>query len=96
MDKQLNTIEKQLLNYWLSTNVIEEYPLFELFVMIGKLSTTNNKCENLSDLIDYIEAKYAIPVLSININAWLKENKHNSFIYNIYKQLSSYIERFEL
>ena len=85
MDKQLNTIEKQLLNYWLSTNVIEEYPLFELFVMIGKLSTTNNKYENLSDLIDYIEAKYAIPVLSININAWLKENKHNLKLLSNYE-----------
>lgn len=90
MNEELNTIAQQLLDYWLNNNIVKNFNLFELFIKVSKLSyMDNDKNEELLKLITYIEYQYAIPVLSINVNAWLEENEYNSFIYGIYQKLSS-------
>ena len=90
MTEELNTIAQQLLDYWLNNNIVKNFNLFELFIKVSKLSyMDNDKNEELLKLITYIKYQYAIPVLSINVNAWLEENECNSFIYGIYQKLSS-------
>lgn len=90
MNEELNTIAQQLLDYWLNNNIVKNFNLFELFIKVSKLSyMDNDKNEELLKLITYIKYQYAIPVLSINVNAWLEENECNSFIYGIYQKLSS-------
>lgn len=90
MNEELNTIAQQLLDYWLNNNIVKNFNLFELFIKVSKLSyMDNDKNEELLKLITYIKYQYAIPVLSINVEAWLEENECNSFIYGIYQKLSS-------
>lgn len=90
MNEKLNTIAQQLLNYWLNNNIVKNFTLFELFIKVSKLSyMDSDKNEELLKLITYIKYQYAIPVLSINVDAWLEENECNSFIYGIYQKLSS-------
>lgn len=90
MNEELNTIAQQLLNYWLNNNIVKNFTLFELFIKVSKLSyIDSDKNEELLKLITYIKYQYAIPVLSINVDAWLEENECNSFIYGIYQKLSS-------
>lgn len=90
MNEELNTIAQQLLDYWLNNNIVKNFTLFELFVRVSKLSYMNNDSnEELLKLITYIKYQYSIPVLSINVDAWLEENEYNGFIYGIYQKLSS-------
>lgn len=90
MNEELNTIAQQLLNYWLNNNIVKNFTLFELFIKVSKLSyMDSDKNEELLKLITYIKYQYAIPVLSINVDAWLEEKECNSFIYGIYQKLSS-------
>ena len=90
MNEELNTIAQQLLDYWLNNNIVKNFTLFELFIKVSKLSyMDSDKNEELLKLITYIKYQYTIPVLSINVDAWLEENECNSFIYGIYQKLSS-------
>ena len=37
----------------------------------------------------FMERNFEIPMLQININTWLKEDKNNNYILDIYNRLSN-------
>lgn len=86
----MDVVLHQILMKWLNTNVIKNFSFFELFVRVSKLSYNDcSRCEELIKTIAYIEEYYSIPILAVQVNAWIDENEKNRFIYDIYSSLST-------
>lgn len=90
MNDEVKDILQRLLERWLSTNIISNFTLFELFVMVSKLSyNIHNSDDELLEVIAFIEDNYSIPILAINVGEWINESESNKFIYDIYGSLSN-------
>ena len=82
MDSRLNKILNDILLHWLKDNIIVNFSLLELFVMISKLCNNTIKFEEVMELM---EIKYSLPT-SLS-GDWINCSKSNLFICNVYRSL---------
>lgn len=78
-DSRLNKILNDILLHWLKGNIILNFSLFELFVMISKLWNNTIKFE---EVIKFMEVKYSLPSsLSDDLYDY---SKADPFVCNVY------------
>ena len=78
-DSRLNKILNDILLHWLKGNIILNFSLFELFVMISKLWNNTIKFE---EVIKFMEVKYSLP--SSLLDDCDNYSKPDSFVCNVY------------
>lgn len=95
ISNELDSVSRELLKYWLENDIRKDFSFFELFVKVCTLNyrypsiiSEYEKDIEIAKLMTYIERRYKVPMLGINIETWLKESKLNEFIFNIYTKLS--------
>lgn len=95
VSNELNEVSTELLKYWLENDIRKDFNFFELFVKVATLNyqyprmiSEYEKDIEIAKLMTYIERQYKVPMLSINIETWLKQDTLNEFIFNIYTKLS--------
>ncbi len=78
-DSRLNKILNDILLHWLKGNIILNFSLFELFVMISKLRNNTIKFE---EVIKFMEVKYSLhSSLSDDLDNY---SKTDPFVCNVY------------
>ena len=78
-DSRLNKILNDILLHWLKGNIILNFSLFELFVMISKLWNNTIKFE---EVIKFMEVNYSLPSsLSDDLDNY---SKIDLFVCNVY------------
>lgn len=96
LENQLNEIETELLNTWFKSNIRKDFRYFQLFVRISKLSYLSSTLSEykrdleIASIMTFIERHFHVPMLQINVDNWLQEDKNNPFIFKIYKTLSNF------
>ena len=93
MQSELSNISKSLLKKIFTSKNNNKY--CELFCLTYKLKhcvpfidlyTTDIEIANI---MTFMERNFEIPMLQINIDTWLKEDKNNNYILSIYNRLSN-------
>lgn len=93
MQSELNSISQSLLKTLFTTK--KDFKYYELFFLTNKLSHNIPNIDlyttdlELTNIMTFMERNFEIPMLQININTWLKEDKNNNYILDIYNRLSN-------
>lgn len=93
MQSELNSISQSLLKTLFTTK--KDFKYYELFFLTNKLSHNILNIDlyttdlELANIMTFMERNFKIPMLQININTWLKEDKNNNYILDIYNRLSN-------
>lgn len=93
MQNELNSISQSLLKTLFTTK--KDFKYYELFFLTNKLSHNILNIDlyttdlELANIMTFMERNFKIPMLQININTWLKEDKNNNYILDIYNRLSN-------
>lgn len=78
-NSRLNKILNDILLHWLKSNIILNFSLFELFVIISKLW---NNTIRLEEVIKFMEVNYSLP--STLLDDWDNYSKTDQFVYKVY------------
>lgn len=84
-NSRLNKILNDILLHWLKGNIILNFSLFELFVMISKLW---NNTIRLEEVLKFIEIKYSLP--SSLSDDWGNYSKTDRLVYKVYHCLLAF------
>lgn len=95
LENELNSLSEEIADYWFKNNRKKDFRFFELFSKVNKLAynATNrinldNRDVELANVMSFVEKRFCIPVLKINIKSWLNEDKNNDFVLDVYRKLS--------
>ena len=93
MQSELSNISKSLLKKIFTSKKNNKY--CELFCLTYKLKQCVPFIDlytidiEIANIMTFMERNFEIPMLQININTWLKEDKNNNYILDIYNRLSN-------
>lgn len=92
MEIELDSIMNKILKHYLINKDFKWYKLFEqinnLTYQLPNIKSVNETNYELTTIMTFMEQQFNIPVLKINLIAWLKIKNENNLVFNIYTCLS--------